>query len=162
MDFVWYNQDTSGQHSCCLSKKNIKITYLWTTKGGEVMEKFCIENYKGMGNMVAMHCIDEESASVFLSYLDSTGRTWRSGDKYDAEKTYFNDYSDGILYYFDTGSRGSAMFPLEDMSILAFDDFDWSEFGYTRNIKLLDLGMSFNEMFYGYSKSERMVTNGEV
>ena len=113
------------------------------------MQKFDISKYRGRGNKVAMLCETDLQAECFLTFLDSIGRTWRSGSSYK-DNTYFEEYNEGegILYYFEDGTRGSVELAIDDVEMLVFDHYDWSKFGY-KSKKRRNKTMSFDEMFFG-------------
>lgn len=93
---------------------------------------FDIKKYPSGGT--CMRCDTENKARIFLTYLDSLGLKWRTGESYINE-LYWTDYKEKTVYYFNDGSYGSGVFAEQ---ILEFDDFDWSKWGY-RELKGGDL-----------------------
>lgn len=90
------------------------------------MKKFDLRLYRT--EYMAMHCKTEAQARIFCNYLDSQGLTWINAEKYTAEN-YFNTYKDKTLYYFNQGTYGKLDEETkeEDIYVLEFDDFDWSD-----------------------------------
>lgn len=93
------------------------------------MKKFKLEDYKGK---YAMHCDTEEKAKIFCKFLHDNGKHWRNGDSY-AKCTEWEIFRGATCYEFN----GDLIQPLgwcKQHEILKFDDFDWSDYGYTDNL----------------------------
>ena len=89
------------------------------------MKKFDLRLYRTEG--MAMHCKTEAQAKIFCDYLDSQGLTWITAEKYSIDN-YFDIYKDKTLYYFNEGTYGKLTEETEEeVYILEFDDFDWSD-----------------------------------
>ena len=119
------------------------------------MKEFCLSDYNDSGNRrFAMLCSTAQGASIFLRFLNENGRRWHSGEVYREGDTHFSDYRDGILYFFNEGRRGSCIHISEELTLLCFDDFDWSKYGYNT---CAAQPMSFEEMFYGTTNVQASV-----
>lgn len=89
------------------------------------MKKFDLKLYPMKG--VAMHCKTELQARIFCNYLDSQGLTWINSERY-TEDNCFSIYKDKTLYYFNEGTLDKLTEKVEeDIYVLEFDDFDWSD-----------------------------------
>lgn len=88
--------------------------------------KFNIDDYN---DSYVMHCPTEEAADIFLSYLDSIGKQWRTGKRY-IEYTNWLAYNSETCYRFTQGTFGSLSKYLSEewlgvKIVLEFNDFDW-------------------------------------
>ena len=100
--------------------------------------KFDISKY---GSKHVMLCPDQESASIFMRFLDSIGRTWCSGTSY-LHRDNWNTYKRNTCYRFTEGEYcRKSYFEENHYIILNFYDFEWDE--------LAEPTMTFEEAFYG-------------
>lgn len=87
--------------------------------------KFNIDDYKGR---YVMHCKTEEEAKDFLSYLDSVGREWDSGDSY-LSHTNWNGYKSDTVYFFNRNTYENIQYAkTRNYTILEWSDFMNKEF----------------------------------
>lgn len=112
------------------------------------MSKF---NFYKYDRNCVMHCPTEESAEIFLSFLSSLGKGWRTGDSYD-NCSHWQMYKEETCYRFVAGEYGDlAYFTEYNYTILEFYDFEWDELAEP------EITMTFDEMFYG-SQVENQTT----
>lgn len=93
------------------------------------MACFNISDYSE--GLYCMHCVTTEEAELFLDYLSSVGRCFRSGDKYSdpTMRAQSLEYGENTCYFFNEGAYGDISTAIEDnFNILEFSDFDWSGF----------------------------------
>lgn len=101
---------------------------------------FNIKDYPGK---YVMHVKSEEEAKVFCEYLHVMKKLWRTG-KFYCNETYFANYGDLTIYYFNDGSYGNMTNVNHPdfetgYTILEFDDFDWSDFTMKKEFTKKDL-----------------------
>ena len=86
--------------------------------------KFNLNDYD---HDTVMHCLTEEEAATFCTYLHNAGRRWTGGDSY-ADITKFSTYGNKTCYYFKSDQFGSIKYAqYYNRRILNFRDFDWSD-----------------------------------
>lgn len=85
--------------------------------------KFNIDNYD---KNYVMHCPTAEAADIFLSHLDSLGKTWCNGIRY-TEKTNWSKYESNTCYRFINGTYENLGYKRLEKVILEFYDFDWDD-----------------------------------
>ena len=124
------------------------------------MNIFDIDDYESeYGTSIAMACRTEEDARCFLAYLDSVGRKWCNGQKYDENDTHFDVAIDvGVVYYFNAGMWDFETNADEDTEILVFSDFDWSCFTdpERQSVDASEVcNISFDEMFFGSEENQK-------
>lgn len=86
------------------------------------MARFDFDQYQGR---CVMHCPTKESATTFLSFLDSIGKRWASGSRYTEFDMW---YSEDTCYHFLSGEYGSMeWYHDEGYTILEFYDFEWDK-----------------------------------
>ena len=85
--------------------------------------RFNFDDYCGRGRRYAMRCRNRAEAEVFLTYLDSLGEHWITGESY----LDFNDSWNPMYpcFIFREGLRCEA--GLSNFIYLEFSDFDWGE-----------------------------------
>ena len=87
-------------------------------------DSFNINNYDGT---YVMHCPTEEAAIIFLSHLDSIGKTWSNRTSYN-DDNYYSKHGSKTCYRFVKGFYGSLEFYQSvGCTILEFDNFDWGD-----------------------------------
>lgn len=88
--------------------------------------QFNIENYPF--NTV-MHCESREECNIFEEFLSKQGRTWGSGDSYNAGiHDIFSHTEENTCYNYNRGTYcGLNHYEREGYKILRFSDFDWGQ-----------------------------------
>ena len=103
--------------------------------------KFDINNYPREHYMI---CQTREESDAFREYLESIGRTWRSGTLY-SQKDFWDmciqEGEESIGYAFHEGLWGTPQ-SIHRSRRIYYSDFDWEE---TPKVDSFD--MSFDEMF---------------
>ncbi len=99
---------------------------------------FNIDDFPDLGT--AMICENESEVEVFLDYLDSVGRRWRSGSSY----LDLSNYNSGrIAYYFNKGLYDDDWYVIqEDVKeghALYFRDFLCSDENYSFPVSISDI-----------------------
>ena len=75
-----------------------------------------------------MHCKTEEESIYFTKYLNSLGRSWRTGKSY-AERTNWRTYYENTCYLFQQDMFADLPFyAKQGYHILEFTDFEWDGF----------------------------------
>ncbi len=91
---------------------------------------------------VAIHCKTEEEANVLLSYLNSIGRTWKSGDSY-IERNSYKLYGHETCYSFNAGMYGPlSWYQQHNWTVYEFDDFFGDDF-----LDKPEINMNFDDLF---------------
>lgn len=84
---------------------------------------FNFDDYCDPGKRYAMRCRNRAEAEVFLTYLDSLGKSWHTGYRYlDFDYGWNPTFP---CYIFQEGLRCEDGRP--DFTYLEFSDFDWNE-----------------------------------
>lgn len=96
---------------------------------------FDLKNYKDTSSVIyVMQCVTQDEAKKFTEFLHKNSRTWRSGKSY-LEQDLFTEYGKDTCYFFNRGTydsvctiytRNNTYFDGETVTILHFDDFQWS------------------------------------
>ena len=101
-----------------------------------------------------MLCPTEESAKYFVKFLDSLGRSWRSGASYTHHNNW-ERHKEETCYRFTNGEYSSLRyFESEGYVILNFYDFDWDGFSAKPDTTI---SMSFEEMFFGIAENKTTI-----
>ena len=95
--------------------------------------EFYVEHYiDTRARTYAMHCETVDEAQIFVNYLHSKGRSWRSGSTY-LEKDGFDAHKEESCYFFNQGCVDSlswirkSKFNSRHIYLLSFKDFCWKE-----------------------------------
>lgn len=96
---------------------------------------FDLKNYIDTSSVTfVMQCVTQDEAKKFTEFLHKNSRTWRSGKSY-LERDLFTEYGSSTCYFFNRGTydsvyaihtRNNTDFDGETITILHFDDFQWS------------------------------------
>lgn len=93
---------------------------------------FDLSNYKG--RYYCMNCYTIEERNVFFEFLNSHKRKWCTGERYSSRGTEWYDKKEETCYAFNVGEYSRRAFYADNgYTVLNFEDFDWSEYGYTDN-----------------------------
>ena len=70
----------------------------------------------------SMHCATEEEANIFLEFLHSKGRHWRSGESYLSKNNFFI-FGTETCYFFNCGAVGVRAGSASTGTVLEFSDW---------------------------------------
>lgn len=82
--------------------------------------KFDIRKYEGK---FVMHVKSEEEAKRFCNYLHRRGIERVAGARTYSEETYYSNYRDNTIYYFNEGTYGDISRCKSEYTILEWSDF---------------------------------------
>lgn len=99
--------------------------------------RFNFDDYCDRGKRYAMRCRNRAEAEVFLTHLDSLGKSWSSGRRYlDFDYGWDPNYP---CFIFREGVRTGANNCF--VTLLEFSDFEWGE------EKTISIEMSLDDLF---------------
>ena len=107
-------------------KQNKKMADLTSKilKGNNMKKRFKLEDYAK--EYVAMHITNDKQDEIFRNLLYENGKKWASGESYLSHPV-LNPYCNHSYLNFNMGCYEHKCESNPKITILEFDDFDWSE-----------------------------------
>lgn len=87
-----------------------------------------IDDLFGCGQVCAISCDTEDKAKLLLEVFNKMGKTWRNGQEYSKDKTYFERYGEFIAYSTNGAVDNIRNALLRKIPVYTFDEIDFSKY----------------------------------